>query len=828
MPNAVISDELVSSASVQPRRCRSSSPGSHASPRVARSRRGTDRGCCRRWVELTVVASRIVASGRLEAFREENPPQPAVAAAQDASPSITQDAASMLGATISETNTPYKSRNQKDTIEVGPGNLKLIYSEKEEKLTEYINSKSKEVMGQEFSHEGVSSEHISYDQDEQEEDMEEEVDVDYMDEDDSNVEPMFDYHGFDEGYNIDSLKDIGMIEFWNIKDEDVCHFHIFDVDIAFEFYNRYARTRGFSARKNRTRKSRAGVLKLKNFVCHCEGFRPQNNYGIENFKRKPTPETRCGCSAMMEIRLDAPSDRCVGQIYRALANQAGGYEYLSFTQRNMYNKIAKQRHQLAGDAYAALKADYSLFGDVMGFDATYKRNKYMCPLVVFSGINHHNQTIIFAAVLICDEEKDTYRWLLQQLKVAMNGKPHVSVITDGDLSMKFAIEKEFPNAHHRLYAWHLIRNATSNIGKPQFTSMFKKCMLCDFEIDVFRQKWFEMVEGFGVENKNWVLDMYKKRHSWATAHIRGKFFAGFRTTSRCEGLNSIIAKYVNSRHNLVEFIQRFNRCVDHIRWKEVQADLTSVNGRPSMQTYFQQLERSAANVYTLSVFYMFQPIFVQAASMKVINMKQTGSYVIYSIGLDRMPNEMWRVFCCDIEMEFNCSCIRMESFGIPCEHIVCVLVHEDIEELPRSLVLPRWTKTAKVGLQNAVGFQWDSLMLSQYGCLMDWFRQLANFACQDNKRFIFTREMAMNLLKQFKEEDAAQKELVNDADSVRDDVQCGMEGHNRTTCRVRRGISQLEGRGNDAFDNDLDDHMNIEDDSLVYDESISYNSNEVL
>ncbi|RYR57018.1 hypothetical protein Ahy_A05g022755 [Arachis hypogaea] len=55
-----------------------------------------------------------------------------------------------------------------------------------------------------------------------------------------------------------------------------------------------------------------------------------------------------------------------------------------------------------------------------------------------------------------------------------------------------------------------------------------------------------------------------------------------------------------------------------------------------------------------------------------------------------------------------------------------------------------------------------------------------------------------------------------------------MEGHNRTTCRVCRGISELEGRGNDTFDNDLDDHMNIEDDSLVYDESASYSSNEVL
>ncbi|XLR11181.1 hypothetical protein S83_039119 [Arachis hypogaea] len=75
-------------------------------------------------------------------------------------------------------------------------------------------------MGQEFSHEGVNSEHTSYDQYEQEEEKHEEVDVDYMDEDDTNVEPMFDYHGFDEGYNIDSLEDIGMIEFWNIRDED--------------------------------------------------------------------------------------------------------------------------------------------------------------------------------------------------------------------------------------------------------------------------------------------------------------------------------------------------------------------------------------------------------------------------------------------------------------------------------------------------------------------------------------------------------------------------------------------------------------------------------
>ncbi|KAL4315290.1 hypothetical protein AHAS_Ahas15G0170300 [Arachis hypogaea] len=115
-------------------------------------------------------------------------------------------------------------------------------------------------MGQEFSHKEINRKHISYDQYEQNKEKQEKVDREYMDEDDTNVKPMFDDHGFDEGYNIDSLEDIGMIKFWNIRDKDVCHFQFSDVDIAFEFYNRYARTRGFSARKNMTRKSRAGVL----------------------------------------------------------------------------------------------------------------------------------------------------------------------------------------------------------------------------------------------------------------------------------------------------------------------------------------------------------------------------------------------------------------------------------------------------------------------------------------------------------------------------------------------------------------------------------------
>ncbi|RYR41627.1 hypothetical protein Ahy_A08g038039 isoform A [Arachis hypogaea] len=73
--------------------------------------------------------------------------------------------------------------------------------------------------------------------------------------------------------------------------------------------------------------------------------------------------------------------------------------------------------------------------------------------------------------------------------------------------------------------------------------------------------------------------------------------------------------------------------------------------------------------------------------------------------------------------------------------------------------------------------------------------------------------MAINFLKQFKEEDAAQKELFNDVDSVRNDVQVNTSGAGLAT-------------------NDLGYSMPRDPRKCgqkgVYDENALYNSNEVL
>ncbi|XP_025680363.1 protein FAR1-RELATED SEQUENCE 5-like [Arachis hypogaea] len=226
----------------------------------------------------------------------------------------------------------------------------------------------------------------------------------------------------------------------------------------------------------------------------------------------------------------------VSRIHGFMASLAGGYHNVPYTTRDMHNVNAKQRREGGLDAESCLRylreckandpalyykevvdgdgvlqhlfwcdgtsqIDYQVFGDVVAFDATYKKNVYLSPLVVFSDVNHHNQTVVFAAALVADEKEETYVWLLQQLQTSMKGKAPVSIITDGDRQMKSAIEQVFPEAHHRLCTWHLLRNATSNIGKPKFTRMFKDCMLSDYEVRTFQRKWFEMVEKFGVADK---------------------------------------------------------------------------------------------------------------------------------------------------------------------------------------------------------------------------------------------------------------------------------------------------------------------------------------
>ncbi|XLR37488.1 hypothetical protein S83_022148, partial [Arachis hypogaea] len=111
-------------------------------------------------------------------------------------------------------------------------------------------------------------------------------------------------------YLINSWEDIGKIDFSSLSMKNICQLHFADLGLAFEFYNSYAKTRGFSVRKSRSRIV-DGKVREKTYVCSCEGYRLEKWNHMKNRVREPKPETRCGCMSKLHVFFDAVTESWV-------------------------------------------------------------------------------------------------------------------------------------------------------------------------------------------------------------------------------------------------------------------------------------------------------------------------------------------------------------------------------------------------------------------------------------------------------------------------------------------------------------------------------------
>ncbi|MED6167813.1 hypothetical protein PIB30_006093 [Stylosanthes scabra] len=81
----------------------------------------------------------------------------------------------------------------------------------------------------------------------------------------------------------------------------------------------------------------------------------------------------------------------------------------------------------------------------------------------------------------------------------------------------------------------------------------------------------------------------------------------------------------------------------------------------------------------------------------------------------------------------------MESFGLPCVHILAVLVRLDLGYLPKSLILHRWTKTAKIDTSCATGDDRSNddaaIYRSKVGALLHHCKRFVKDACMSEEDF---------------------------------------------------------------------------------------------
>ncbi|RYQ80676.1 hypothetical protein Ahy_Scaffold1g106925 isoform K [Arachis hypogaea] len=248
-----------------------------------------------------------------------------------------------------------------------------------------------------------------------------------------------------------------------------------------------------------------------------------------------------------------------------------------------------------------------------------------------------------------------------------------------------------------------------------------------------------MVNECGVREVEWVKDLYTKKHAWATAYIRGRFFAGVRTTSRCESLHAKLGRFVESRYGVLEFVRNFQRCVDFLRDTEDELDFRSWYGTPVLQTEFVELEKSGWTMFTREMFLRYRDSLKRCVRVRICEFDDSDNPHAYTLQKYRRPEMNWKVYRDHISNRFSCSCMRMESFGIPCVHILSVCVRLDLVEIPESLVLRRWSKAAKLEIHNQCGEQDTAEPSVTYrtrlGAFSQLCKRLGRVACMSDEDF---------------------------------------------------------------------------------------------
>ncbi|XP_019160046.1 PREDICTED: protein FAR-RED IMPAIRED RESPONSE 1-like [Ipomoea nil] len=274
--------------------------------------------------------------------------------------------------------------------------------------------------------------------------------------------------------------------------------------------------------------------------------------------------------------------------------------------------------------------------------------------------DNHKRCVTFAAGLLDKEDVESYSWILKHFKNAMGTAPPL-IITDQDPAMKIAIADVFAGSRHRYCMWHIMTKVSEKVGTEmsknnEFRGALnivvwnEKSTRAEFEIG-----WKTVIEKYGLQENRWLNRMYDERASWVPAFFDDVFMDGLlRTTSRSEAENRIFQSNMNRHLCLVEFFGRFERAVRKQRNNNLELSAGCYGQTPDFETSL-SIERAAAAVYTLTIFYEVQKQ-ISASCFKCLVRAFTKAEGVQTYVIEDENEERYTVIVQDGSNSIACTC----------------------------------------------------------------------------------------------------------------------------------------------------------------------------
>ncbi|KAJ8512868.1 hypothetical protein OPV22_003302 [Ensete ventricosum] len=534
------------------------------------------------------------------------------------------------------------------------------------------------------------------------------------------------------------------------------------LELAKTFYYAYASRVGFEARVRQSRRSlHDESLKMLKLVCSKHRYHSGRDNGSDDIKRVQIQDpSKEGCDALFEIiRKDAgiwmvsklvlehnhelkpslPSKvRCVrsqGEILVIAKNFADTRNLLlngqgsQYPREIRYNDLGPDDAQNLLEYFKKTQADnpffyyavqiennncmtnifwadskarmaYYYFGDVVRFVTKYINDKELMPIVMFTGVNHHQQPVVFGCALMVDETEASFTWLFENWLVAMPALPPVSLITELNRTIASVVAKTLSQTHHCFCKVHILSAIQEELPDLfsehiPFQGELKACIDESVTIESFESCWDAMINRYCLKENAYMQSLYNIRHQWVPVFVKQTFLAEVPGSQRCENFDKVIEKYFTTKTPLRTAVRQLSQTLANRYEKEAQAEFVTLFEKPFLRTA-SPMEKQAAGIYTRSIFARFQEEFVESLGYHVDKIEDE-PISKYRVMRNEIDDEIYSVDFNSTENKAHCSCFMFEFSGILCRHALRVFIINGVRALPNNYILKRWTKHAKSG-----------------------------------------------------------------------------------------------------------------------------------
>ncbi|KAG2576994.1 protein FAR1-RELATED SEQUENCE 5-like [Panicum virgatum] len=531
------------------------------------------------------------------------------------------------------------------------------------------------------------------------------------------------------------------------------------LESAKTFYYSYASRTGFEARVRQSRKSQDESLKMLKLVCSRHRYHSGRENNGEDTKRvRALDPSRDGCDALFEIirkgkdvwtvsklilehthELNpAPASRvhCVrsqGEVLVIANNFADTrnlllngqdsqhpremryndlgpedaqslFEYLkkrqdedpSFFYAVQHGKNGQSANIFWADAKARMA--YYHFGDAVRFETAYRKNKETIPIVIFLGVNHHVQPVVFGCALLIDESEASFTWLFEKWLEAMHMGPPISLVTEFNRVMATAIAKVLPDTYHIFCEKHILDTVKEGLhgmfpDLEPFINDLRKCIDGSRIEELFESGWNSVIIKHGLGNNELLQSLYDIRQQWAPAYTKKVFYPGNQMPTTCENIEKVVEKYFSSKTELRVAVWQLGEVISSSFDAEVQADYFTMFQMPPLSTA-SPVEKQGSSIFTSTIFGLFQGQFAESFGYYAERLEDETVHK-YRVTRYEGDEETYTVSFNPDQSTVNCSCCLFESCGMLCRHALWIFIIEGVRALPKAYILKRWTKHAK-------------------------------------------------------------------------------------------------------------------------------------